>query len=237
MLQFGRGRNQGAGAAVSVIIPTLNEASCIAATVRGLRRQHPGEILVVDGGSSDGTPALAQEADLVLQAAAGRASQMNAGAALAGGEVLLFVHADCQLEAGALTAASRCLARSEVSACCFRMCVEAPGICFRCLDACASARVRLAGLIYGDQGLAVRRCDFLSLGGFPPVRFMEDLFFSRRLQRLGRLIVLNRRIFVSPRRWQKVGLCRQTWRNWQLTALALAGVSPDRLAAFYPQVR
>ncbi len=222
---------------ISVIIPTLNEAGCIAATIGSLRGQSPGEILVVDGGSSDGTLDQAREANLVLQAPPGRAGQMNAGAARARGGLLIFLHADCRLEAGALDAAGRCLAKPGVIACCFRMHVEADGPWFRCLEACASARVRLAGWIYGDQGLAIRRRDFATLGGFPSLRFLEDLFFSRRLKHLGRLIVLNRRIFVSPRRWQQAGLLRQSLRNWKLTALALAGVHPDRLAASYPQVR
>ena len=79
--------------------------------------------------------------------------------------------------------------------------------------------------------------DFERLGGFPSVRFMEDVEFSKRLRRKGRVVVLPQRIFVSPRRWQKVGVARQTLRNWMLTGLALAGVAPDRLARFYPNVR
>jgi hypothetical protein len=162
---------------------------------------------------------------------------MNAGAARARGDVLLFLHADCTLEAGALAAAARCLGRRGTSAACFRMTVRAAGLLYRCIDACATARVRLTGLAYGDQGLAVRRADFERLGGFPPLRLMEDVFLSRALRRRGRVVVLPQRVFVSPRRWQRAGLVRQTLRNWALTALAAVGVHPDRLAAFYPVVR
>jgi rSAM/selenodomain-associated transferase 2 len=224
--------------AVSFIIPTLNEAAAIADTLRRLRGQGPGEIIVVDGGSGDGTPDRAAAlADHVLSGPRGRAAQMNLGAAQAGGDVLLFLHADCSLEDGAAAQAERLLARRGVVAGCFRMTVEAPGLGFRLIDAAATARVRLTGIAYGDQGLFVRREVFARVGGFPPLRLMEDVFLSLRLRRLGRLAVAPARIFVSPRRWQRQGLVRQTLRNWTLTALAAAGVHPDRLARFYPAVR
>ena len=95
----------------------------------------------------------------------------------------------------------------------------------------------LTGLAYGDQGLFLRREQFMKLGGFPPVRFMEDLFFSKRLRQFGRIAVARRRIFVSPRRWQQAGAVRQTLKNWMLTALAAGGVHPDRLAGLYHAVR
>jgi rSAM/selenodomain-associated transferase 2 len=222
---------------VSVIIPTLNEESCLAETLRALRPQGPREIIVADGGSSDGTRRAASGADLFLDAPRGRATQMNAGAARAGGDVLLFLHADCRPEDGALAEAERLLRRPGVAAGCFRMRVGAEGPLYRLIDACATARVRLTGLVYGDQGLFVRRDVFQRAGGFPPLRLMEDVFLSRALRRLGRVVVAPRRLFVSPRRWQRAGLVRQTLRNWALTALATGGVHPDRLAVFYPVVR
>ena len=222
---------------ISVIIPTLNEAACIATAVATLRRQAPAEIIVADGGSDDGTRELAQDADRVVVAPLGRAAQMNAGAAVAQGEHFLFVHADCMLAAGALSAIDRALRRPQIIAGCLSMCVAAPGCAYRMIEAAASARVRLTGIVYGDQGLFVRRDDFRRLGGFSDARFMEDVFISQRLRRQGRIIVLPQRIFVSPRRWQKTGVVRQTLRNWTLTALALAGASPDQLARYYPPVR
>jgi rSAM/selenodomain-associated transferase 2 len=223
--------------AVSVIIPALNEAACLPETLRSVRRQQPREVIVVDGGSTDGTRAAAGLADCFLEAPRGRASQMNAGAARAGGDVLLFLHADCTLEDGAVEEAERRLRNPGVAAGCFRMTVRADGWLYRLIDDCATARVRLTGIAYGDQGLFLRRSLFELLGGFPPLRFMEDVFFSRRLSRLGRVVVGRRRVFVSPRRWQRAGPVRQTLRNWALTALAAGGISPDRLAAFYPVVR
>src|SRR5215831_9802667 len=222
---------------VSVIIPTLNEEGCLAETLRSVRAQRPHQVIVADGGSSDGTRAAAAAADLFLEAPRGRAAQMNAGAARAGGDVLLFLHADCTLEPGALADAERRLRPSGVAAGCFTMTVQARGLLYRSIDACATARVRLTGLVYGDQGLFLRRADFERLGGFPPLRLMEDVFFSRALRRRGRVVVSPRRVFVSPRRWQRTGLVQQTLRNWALTALAAGGVHPDRLARFYPAVR
>jgi rSAM/selenodomain-associated transferase 2 len=222
---------------VSVIVPTLDEARGIAQTVRRLRSQRPLEIIVVDGGSNDATCEQAAAADLLLHSSRGRAAQMNLGAVHARGEVLLFLHADCWLEAGALAEAERCLATPRVAGGCFRMAVEANGFWYRLIGQCATARVRLAGLIYGDQGLFLRRDLFHQLGGFPCQQFMEDLSFSQLLRQAGRLVVASRQVFVSPRRWQQRGLVRQTLRNWTLTALAASGMSPDELARFYPPVR
>jgi rSAM/selenodomain-associated transferase 2 len=222
---------------ISVVIPTLNEEACLAEHLAQLRAHRPRQIIVADGGSTDGTCRAAAGANVLLVVPRGRSNQMNAGAERATGDVLLFLHADCSLEEGALDEAERLALRRSVAAGCFTMHVQAAGWLYRSIDACATARVQLTGLIYGDQGLFVRRRLFEQLGGFPRLRFMEDLFFSRLLRRQGRIVVGKRRIFVSPRRWQRGGLMRQTLRNWTLTALAAGGVHPDRLAAYYPVVR
>jgi rSAM/selenodomain-associated transferase 2 len=222
---------------VSVIIPTLNEAAYLPDAIRSLRKQQPHEIIVVDGGSSDATCDMAGEADLFLQAPRGRASQMNAGAIRATGDVLLFLHADCSLEDGALDQAERCLRRPGVAAGCFTMRVQAEGLLYRWIDCVAWVRVGLGGVIFGDQGLFLRRALFQELGGFPPLRLMEDIALSRQLRRRGRLMIAPARILVSARRWQRSGVVRQTLRNWSLLALAAAGVHPDRLARFYPTLR
>jgi rSAM/selenodomain-associated transferase 2 len=223
--------------AVSVIIPTFNEAACLPVTLCALRSLGPLEIIVADGGSTDGTRAAAAAADRFLEAPAGRARQMNFGAAQARGTTLLFLHADCTLDMGALEAAESCLGRRGVVAACFQQSVGAKGVLYRSIDACATYRVRLTGLAYGDQGLILHRDTFAKAGGFPNVRLLEDVLLCRNLQRLGRIVVAPRKIFVSPRRWQRAGIVRQTLRNWTLTALAAAGVPPDRLARYYPVVR
>src|SRR5947209_8756045 len=145
---------------VSVIIPTLNEESCLRDTLVLLQQHRPHEIIVVDGGSSDATCRLASAADLLLHGPRGRAAQMNLGAAHATGDVLLFLHADCSLEEGALRNAERLLGRRGIIAGCCTMTVRAHGWLYRWIDTCATARIRLTGLVYGDQGLFLHRESF-----------------------------------------------------------------------------
>lgn len=222
---------------ISVVIPALNEATTIAHTLASLRAERPHEIIVVDGGSDDDTPEQARAADLVLRGSRGRALQMNHGASHATGDVLLFLHADCTPQPGCLDAVRKTLSRRHVVAGCFRMRVAAPGWMYRLIDACATGRVRLSGIVYGDQGLFLRRDVFNSVNGFPSLRLMEDVYLSLRLRRLGTIAVAPSELVVSPRRWQRQGIVRQTVRNWTLVGLAAAGVHPDRLARFYPSVR
>ena len=222
---------------ISIIIPTLNEAERIEATIARARALGPYEIVVADGGSDDATRERASEADLVLQTPRGRAVQQNAGAAAARGEVLLFLHADCWLEPGALEAIESALADAPTVGGCFRQTIEAPGIAYRVLEFGNALRVRTLGWAYGDQGLFVRREVFTALGGFPELHLMEDLYFAKRLKRAGRSQLLAQRIHVSPRRWERTGVIRQTLRNWRLIALAHCGVSPERLARDYVDVR
>ncbi|MGE3807609.1 MAG: TIGR04283 family arsenosugar biosynthesis glycosyltransferase [Gemmataceae bacterium] len=222
---------------VSAIIPVFNEEDCLSGSLAALRALDPLEIIVVDGGSSDATCQAAASATRVLHGPRGRAAQLNLGASHARGDVLLFLHADCWLQAGALKEVETQLACPDVIAGCFSMCVPESGPWFRCIETCANVRVRLTGLAYGDQGLFLRRGDFERLGGFPPVQLLEDVLFSRVLRRHGRIVVARQCIHVSPRRWRKHGVVRQSVRNWALLTLAAIGVPPDRLAALYPPVR
>jgi rSAM/selenodomain-associated transferase 2 len=223
---------------ISIIIPTLNEAAGIADAVGRARAVQPAEVIVVDGGSTDGTLDLARQAgaDVCLTSERGRANQQNIGAAASRGDVLLFLHADCWLEPGSLAAINAALCDSACVGGCFQQRIDADGIRYRWLERGDALRVKLWTLAYGDQGIFVRKSVFDRLGGFPPLRFMEDLFFMKRLRREGRFVLLDERLHVSARRWQQHGVVRQTVRNWILTALAQAGVSPDRLARFYSHV-
>src|SRR5205085_12333312 len=152
----------------SVIIPALNEAANVAATLASVRAENPHEILVVDGGSADGTATVAAPlADRVLAGVRGRAAQMNLGAARATGDAFLFLHADCTLEPGALREATRLLQRPRVAAGCFTMRVPTAHLLYRSIDWFATARVRLFGIAYGDQGLFLRRETFERAAGFP----------------------------------------------------------------------
>jgi len=223
---------------LSVIIPTLNEETNIAATLANLRAQTPHEIIVVDGGSEDHTASLAAPlADRVLIAPRGRAAQMNLGAKQATADALLFLHADCTLQPGALDDAAKLLGKQSVAAGCFTMHVPLANPLYRSIEFFASARVHFFGIPYGDQGLFLRQETFEIAGGFPELRLMEDVYLGLKLRTMGRMVVSKFQIDVSPRRWQKAGLVRQTLRNWLLTAAAGAGVHPDHLARYYPPVR
>jgi rSAM/selenodomain-associated transferase 2 len=222
---------------ISIIIPTLNEAANVAGAIEKARQLEPAEIVVVDGGSEDGTCGGASAADRVLVAPRGRASQQNAGAAASCGDTLLFLHADCWLEPGNLQQIEAALSDGRCVGGCFQQVIGARGWRYRWLEWGNAWRVRLWGLAYGDQGIFVRRDIFERIGGFPTLRLMEDLYFMKRLRREGRVALLEGPLHVSARRWERHGVVRQTARNWWLTALAHAGVSPDRLAGSYQDVR
>ena len=168
----------------------------------------------------------------------GRGVQQNRGAAASSGDLLVFLHADCRLEDGAIAALRRYLARHpRVPGGCFRMRIEDSHPLYRAIDTAAHLRAGLLGLPYGDQGIFIRRSVFESIGGFPETPLMEDVMISLKLRREGRLAVLPARIFVSPRRWRQCGIIRQTLKNWALTAAATLGVSTEFLARFYPHIR
>jgi rSAM/selenodomain-associated transferase 2 len=224
---------------VSVIIPTLNEAATIVQALRQLKTQHCDEIIVADAMSPDGTAGLARrESVVVVDSSRGRGVQQNRGAAASSGDVLVFLHADCRLENGAIAVLRQYLARHpRVPGGCFRMRIEDSHPLYRAIDTAAHLRAGLLGLPYGDQGIFIRRSVFESLGGFPETPLMEDVLISLKLRHEGRLAVLPARILVSPRRWRQCGIIRQTLKNWALTAAAALGVSTDYLARFYPHIR
>ncbi len=221
---------------LSIVIPTFNEAHGIEAAVERAWQLGPLEVLVSDGGSTDSTPQIARRLRCqFIEGSAGRAAQQNRAAALAQGEVLLFLHADTWLPAAARDQLQQALADPGVEAGAFRQHIDAAPVVYRWLEWGNAARVRWGGPAYGDQGLFVRRSVFEALGGFPPVRLLEDLLLSRALARRARLALLPGPLQVSPRRWQARGVVRQTLRNWGILLAHRLGVSPDRLAGYYPR--
>lgn len=224
---------------VSVIIPTLNEATAITQALRRLAQQNADEVIVADAGSPDGTAEIARsEGARVVDCPRGRGVQQNMGAAAASGDVFVFLHADCWLDSGAIDCLRNYIARHpRISGGCFRMRVDDPDPRFHTINAAADLRAGLLGIPYGDQGLFTPRWAFAATGGFPATPLMEDLLLALRLRRLGRLAVLPHRIRVSPRRWKHQGLLRQSLRNWTLTALAALGTRTETLARFYPAIR
>ncbi len=223
---------------ISVVIPTLNEAAALPRTLESLHRDGPAEIIVADGGSTDETIEIAEPFARVIRAPRGRAVQQNLGAAAATGDILFFLHADCCPAAGWQGPMRAAAAAPRFVAGCLRMRIDSDWPLYRLIERGGDLRARWLGLPYGDQGIFIRRDTFLSLGGFPPVAFMEDLLFMQQARRHGRVEVLRHPIHISPRRWERTGIIRQTARNWVLTLLAVwGGVHPDRLTRFYPTVR
>ena len=222
---------------VSVVIPTLNEGPRIAELIAATGALSPHEIVVVDGGSEDDTVANASAADVVVECDRGRSVQQNAGAARCSGDVILFLHADCQLTDGFVQAIADCLTNDDCVGGCFRQKIDNAGKRFRAVEWGNSMRVRLLGWGYGDQGIFVRRGVFEQIGGFPDVTFMEDLLLAKRLGKAGKFVLLQHDIHASCRRWQRTGVIRQTLQNWFFVSLAHCGVSPNWLARFYPHVR
>jgi len=221
---------------LSVIIPALNEAEHIATTLDSLQplRRRGAEIIVVDGGSDDGTVELARGgADRVLTAPRGRARQMNAGAAAASGEILCFLHADSRLPEGADGLMIDGLARSRRSWGRFDVHIAGRHPLLRVIARMMNWRSRLTGIATGDQGLFVTRSLFEAAGHFPEIALMEDIAFSRQLKIYGAPLCIAHRLTTSGRRWEKHGVWRTMLLMWRLRLAYWLGADPDRLARQY----
>ena len=223
---------------IAVVVPTLDEAPQIAATLASARAPALAECLVVDGGSDDATVAIARQAGAtVLAAPRGRARQMNAGAARASAEVLLFLHADTRLPPGFDAAVLAALADPAVVGGRFDVCFDPNTPLLALIAALMNRRSRLTGIATGDQALFARRAVFEALGGFPDVPLMEDVAFSRALKRRGRIACLRQRVTTSSRRWLADGPLRTVLLMWRLRFLYWCGVAPAALKRRYADTR
>ena len=224
------------GNRLSIIIPVLNEAGRIQAALEPLQtlRQNGHEIIVVDGGSQDATRSLCVPlVDRVLQSPPGRARQMQAGAALASGDILWFLHADSNVPAHADGLICDSLAASNADWGRFDIALDNEHALLRCVAWFMNQRTRLTGIATGDQGIFIRRPLFERIGGFPDVPLMEDIRISRALKRHGQPSRVKTRLGTSSRRWKKHGIARTILTMWSLRLAHFAGVSPERLARFY----
>ncbi len=221
---------------VSIIVPVLDEAARIEAALSALAgpRRAGHEVIVVDGGSLDDTAARAEPlADRVVTAPRGRASQMNAGAAVASGEVLLFLHADTRLPQGAMDTLTAGLETSGRAWGRFDVRIDGTHPLLGVIAAFMNARSRLTGIATGDQAIFVRRDAFRGLGGFPPIALMEDIAFSAAAKRVSRPLCLRARVVTSGRRWEQHGVVRTMLLMWWLRLRFFLGASPDRLRQIY----
>jgi rSAM/selenodomain-associated transferase 2 len=232
----------------TVVIPTLNEAGVIATTLERTVTLGFDDIIVVDGGSTDGTTAIVQSAGAglprnaavslrLISASAGRARQLNAGAAAAMGDVLLFLHADSHLPPHARPSIEEALTDPAVVGGRFDVRFDRPSRWGRVISALMNVRSRLTRISTGDQAIFVRRRSFEGLGGFSDIPIMEDIDLSMRLKRTGRTAALSDCVTTSFRRWERQGPMRTILLMWSLRFLYWIGVSPHRLARFYAAVR
>ena len=221
---------------LSIIVPALDEAAGIVACLAALAplRERGTEVIVVDGGSSDGTAALAAPlADRVITARRGRAAQMNAGAQDASAEALLFLHADTRLPEDADRLVLEGLERSARAWGRFDVAIDGRSPLLAVVAAMMNARSRLTGIATGDQAIFVRREAFLRAGCFPAIALMEDIAFSKAMKRLGPPLCLRERVRTSGRRWEARGTLRTVLLMWRLRLAYFLGADPARLAERY----
>lgn len=218
---------------ISLIIPALNEEE----NLQGLAENLDGidsEVLFVDGGSTDCTAKLAQSCGFtVIESQPGRALQMNKGASLAKGKVLLFLHADTRLPKSFSPQVVETVSRTDIAAGAFKLSIEGATPAMKCIAVCANIRSAYHQLPYGDQAIFLLKETFFKLGKFPLMPIMEDYVLMKKARKLGKIHVLDDYAITSARRWQKRGVVRTTLIN-QLVILGYHfNVSPEKLALLY----
>lgn len=223
-------------ARLSIVIPVLDEAAIVEEALARLvpLRSRGCELIVADGGSCDGSADLAAPyADRVVVARRGRAAQMNAGAALAGGDVLLFLHIDTVLPENADRLILEALNNTGSIWGRFDIAIDGRHALLPLIAWFMNRRSRLTGICTGDQGIFVRTDTFVACGGFPSIDLMEDIALSRTLMRWRRPVCLRQRVVTSGRRWERRGPLRTMLMMWRLRLAYFLGADPRRLAAIY----
>jgi rSAM/selenodomain-associated transferase 2 len=229
---------------LSIIIPVLNEEREIHRLLAGFEPQiieGEIEVIVVDGGSRDKTIEILRQNDLVRLIEFGlpnRGLQMNAGASIARGQILLFLHADIRLPRAAIETINHAISNERASGGCFQIHfpVDAP-LSLRIIAGGINLRSRLFRTATGDQAIFARREAFTAVGGYRDIPLMEDVAFFNQIKKLGRVLILDERVEVSPRRWLKYGVWRTMLLMYFLRFCYWIGISPFTLKRLFVDVR
>ncbi len=223
---------------VSIVIPLINEEKHVKTIINQCASLPVDEFLFVDGGSDDATCRILRDAGVpYIQSVPGRAVQMNAGAAESKSDILVFIHADTDIHSSHIGDVKAAMRDAAVVGGRFDIRLSGAHPAFRVIETMINLRSRLTKISTGDQAQFVRRAVFEKIGGFPDQALMEDVEFSRRLKKQGKIACLRRKITTSSRRWQKYGIVRTVLLMWRLRLLYWLGVSPERLAAMYREAR
>ncbi|MFQ5483227.1 MAG: TIGR04283 family arsenosugar biosynthesis glycosyltransferase [Nitrospinaceae bacterium] len=223
---------------VSVIIPTLNESKGLAHTLDHLLPFDTHEIILGDGGSTDGTQEIAARHPVrVVPGTRGRGAQMNAAAATASGDLFLFLHADSRVDPAGYRNMLRVMENGHLLGGAFSLLIDSPRPALRLVSRMATWRARFLNLVYGDQAFFVRAGVFRELGGFPPLPICEDLEFFRQLSRRGPVVILPEKTSTSSRRWEADGIAFTTFRNLVIAGAFLIGFPPRLLSRWRPPRR
>ncbi|MCU0538215.1 MAG: TIGR04283 family arsenosugar biosynthesis glycosyltransferase, partial [Hydrococcus sp. Prado102] len=212
-----------------------NEAEIIQKTISKIQHELEIEILVVDGGSQDNTVELVQNLGVkaICSPQAGRANQMNFGALLATGDILLFLHADTCLPDGYLDLVTKTLSNPETIAGAFELAIDSPKKSLRLLEKMVNLRSRFLSLPYGDQAFFLKASVFQEINGFADLPIMEDFEFIQRLKKKGKIRIVSAKVITSGRRWQKLGVVKTTIINQLIILGYYLGVSPKKLSRLY----
>lgn len=221
-------------AQISIIIPVLNEADNIESVINQIQKTENIEIIIVDGGSQDHTVEIAQSLGVkVIVTQRGRALQMNAGAKIATGEILLFLHGDTQLPTEFEKDVRKIWINDNIIAGAFQLKIDNSQWSLRLIEKTVFWRSKYLQMPYGDQAIFVKTSTFWEVGGFPEQPIMEDFEFIRRLNRLGKIEILSSSVITSGRRWQKLGVFKTTLINQLVVVGYYLGISPIKLSQWY----
>jgi rSAM/selenodomain-associated transferase 2 len=221
----------------SIIIPILNEARGIGAAVDRLKSiKNVYEVIFVDGGSTDGTLEIIPKEFKIVDSPRGRGMQLNKGASTAHGDVLLFLHCDSILSKDAVQAISKAINQGFEGGC-FSLQFDQSGALLALIARLSNLRVKLLRVMFGDQGIFIKREVFERLGGFPEIPIMEDLEFSLKLRKQCKIIQVKDKIITSARRFEKNGVLRTIMFMHKMKLLYFMGRSPEELYQIYKNVR